>query len=227
LKTLKKLLRLLAYSLLILIIAIALFFLCDAVLGRIPTKAEANTHKDVLIYLQSDGTHCDLALPVKTSVIDWSREIRYEHTRSRDSNMTYLSFGWGEKIFYLETPQWSDLTVKNALRSSLGFGSPAVHTRFHFSLQAHENCIPIYLSWEQYRRLVAYLQKSLERNKQGQLIHIPTPTSYGPSDAFYEGHGHYGFNHSCNTWVNRALKSCGQKAALWTAFEKGVMRWHR
>jgi uncharacterized protein (TIGR02117 family) len=227
LKTLKKLLRLIAYGLLALIIAIALFFLCDAVLGRIPVNEEPNGGHDVLIYLQSDGTHSDLALPIKTPVIDWSHEILYAHTRSQDSNMTYLSFGWGEKTFYLETPNWEDLTVKNALRASLGFGSPAVHTRYHPSLQASENSIPIHLSWDQYRRLVAYLQKSLARSEQSQLIHIPTPDDYGPSDAFYEGNGHYGLNHSCNTWINRALKSCGQKAAVWTAFEPGVMRWYQ
>jgi hypothetical protein len=28
--------------------------------------------------------------------------------------------------------------------------------------------------------------------------------------------------HTCNTWANNGLKSCGQKAALWTPFDSGI-----
>ncbi len=43
-------------------------------------------------------------------------------------------------------------------------------------------------------------------------------------DAFYEAKGSYSFMKTCNTWANSALKSAGQKAALWTPSDKGIFR---
>ena len=41
-------------------------------------------------------------------------------------------------------------------------------------------------------------------------------------NAFYEAKGSYSLFTTCNTWANSALKSCGQKACIWTPFDTGI-----
>ncbi|HXU27639.1 MAG TPA: DUF2459 domain-containing protein, partial [Bacteroidia bacterium] len=49
----------------------------------------------------------------------------------------------------------------------------------------------------------------------------------GDNDSFYEAVGVYGLFYTCNTWANNGLKYCGQKACLWTPFEKGIFYQYR
>jgi uncharacterized protein (TIGR02117 family) len=160
-------------------------------------------------------------------VMDWRSMIRFEHTREGHANATHLTFGWGEKTFFMETPQWSDLSFANGFRACFGLGRPAVHTVFWYEVKESEKCIKIGLSKAQYRKLVDFLLVHFAYDSARQPINIKTPLSYGPHDAFYEGRGSYHLFHSCNTWVNNALKSCGQKASLWTAFGGGLFYLYR
>jgi hypothetical protein len=69
---------------------------------------------------------------------------------------------------------------------------------------------------------VLYIQNSFDKDVDGHFINIKTTANYGLNDAFYEAKGSYSLFCTCNTWANNGLKSCGQKAALWTPSDKGI-----
>lgn len=210
------------YSLLALVAFVLLYLLAAWCLARIPVSAEENSSPDITVYLRTNGVHTDIIVPVRSQEKDWSPEIRFAHTRSGDSSLSYLAFGWGDKGFYLETPTWADLKVRTAFRAAFGLGSSALHTTFCPQPQENEQCVRLEMSRQQYQRLISYIEHSWQNDSAGAPIPIPTEARYGLHDAFYEAKGNYSLFHTCNTWTNDALKACGQKACWWTPFDKGI-----
>lgn len=177
---------------------------------------------DIEIYILSTGVHTDIILPIETSIYDWRKDVRFEHTKSKNDDFNYVAFGWGDKGFYLETPEWEDLKATVALKAMTGFSSTAMHTTFYKDPITGTNCKAVHITPNQYENLTRYIQKSLERDSNGQLIHIVTDANYGSNDCFYEATGRYSLFKTCNSWANKALKSAGQKACLWTPFDDPI-----
>lgn len=177
--------------------------------------------KKIEIFILSNGVHTDIVVPIKSKYKDWSKEIRFQHTKSKDSLVNYLAFGWGDKGFYLNTPEWSDLKASTAFNAAFGLGSSAMHTTFYRSMKEAADCKKIKISVEEYQKLITYISESfkLGSNKNIQWI---SGYTYGNNDAFYEANGSYNLFYTCNTWANNALKSANQKASLWTVTDTGI-----
>lgn len=171
------------------------------------------------IYILSNGVHTDIVVPVKNEIKDWRNEIQFSQTKSKDSLINYIAFGWGDKGFYLYTPEWSDLKASTALKAAFGVSSSAMHTTFFKQLHESKDCKRILISKEDYKNLVTYVSESFSDPIHPQWIE---GHSYGKKDAFYEAKGSYSLFYTCNTWANNALKSANQKASLWTVYDKGI-----
>lgn len=220
----KKLLRYSIGSILAICSLLIIYLLTDFGLSRITVARETDSANEVEIFIKSNGVHTDIVVPVKNSQMDWSREIKYANTSSNDSTMPFLAMGWGDKGFYLETPTWGDLKFSTAFRAAFGLSTTAIHATFYRSMVESESCKKILISQKQYVRLVNYISGSLQKDSNGNAIWIRTNANYGNTDAFYEAKGTYSFYQTCNSWANAGLKASGQKACLWTAFDKGIFR---
>ena len=102
---LKKAFKFILKTLLGIIAFVALYLLSAFILSRITISKEANTKEEVTIYILTNGVHTDLVVPIKSDIYDWSNEIKYLNTTSKDSVYNYLAMGWGDKGFYLVVPQ--------------------------------------------------------------------------------------------------------------------------
>jgi len=201
---------------------VIIYLLCAFILSRIAVDREAGNSSDVTIFIKTNGVHTDIVVPVKNDQFDWSQDIKFENTVSKDSIEKYVAFGWGDKGFYLETPTWGDLTFTTAFKAAFALGTAAIHATFYKEMKEADDCVRINISKAQYQRLIEFISKSFKRNESGKVIYIPTNAMYGKDDAFYDAGGSYSLLHTCNTWSNNALKKCGQKACLWTPFDKGI-----
>ena len=220
--TIKKILKLVGKIILGFILFVGLYLLSAYILSRIGVDKEANDSKDVTIYIKTNGVHTDIVVPVKNDQFDWSKDIRFENTVSKDSAEKFVAFGWGDKGFYLETPTWGDLTFKTAFKAAFALSTAAIHATFYKEMNEDKDCVKINISKQQYQRLIAYIAKSFKRDASGKVIYIKTNAVYSKDDAFYDAGGSYSLFHTCNTWSNNALKKCGQKACLWTPFDTGI-----
>jgi len=180
--------------------------------------------KELSIYVMSNGVHTDIVVPVKNDVMDWSKMTRFEHTASKDTTFNFVAFGWGDKGFYLQTPQWSDLKFSVAFNAMFHLGSTAMHVDFIHEMMENPNCKEIRISKKQYEKLVTYIKGSFKYNQYGDVMQIRhVHDGYGPDDAFYEANGAYDLFTTCNSWANNALKACDQKAWWWTPIDKGIL----
>lgn len=217
-----KILKFTGLTLLVLVCLVGIYLLAAYVLSRISVAKESQTQGEIPIYILTNGVHTDLALPIYDEQIDWSKEVKFANTVGKDSAFEYVAFGWGDKGFYLETPTWADLKVSTALKAAFSLSTAAIHATFYKKLTEGADCVKINISKEEYARLIKYIQQSFITDAQGHLIHIQTNANYGDEDAFYEAKGSYNIFYTCNTWANNGLKSCGQKASLWTPFDTGI-----
>lgn len=218
----KKILKYILYFLLIFVGLIIVYLGLAFCLSRISVDKEPNLKEDIAIYILTNGVHTDIVVPVKTSQLDWSKEVKFSNTTLADTTSRYLAIGWGDKGFYLETPTWADLKASIAFNATFALGTTAIHATFYKTMVENESCRKIMVSNEQYSRLIKYIADSFQKDNRGHFLNIKTTANYGKADAFYEANGSYSMFHTCNTWANDALKSCGQKACLWTPFDTGI-----
>lgn len=201
---------------------IALYLLAAFGLSKIATPAESVTDKTVDIYILTNGVHTDIVVPLKTEQVDWSKEVKFENTVSKDTTAKLVAFGWGDKGFYLSTPTWADLKFSTAFKAAFALSTSAIHATFHQQLTESSSCKRITISKEQYARLISYIRSSFKIDANGHAINIKTNANYGDTDAFYEAKRRYNLFYTCNTWANNALKACGQRACLWTPMDKPI-----
>ncbi len=218
----KKIFKIIGFTLLALIVFVGLYFLFAYTLPKITVEKEPNTKNEITIYILTNGVHTDIVVPLRNEQIDWTQDFPFENTIAKDTTATFLAMGWGDKGFYLETPTWGDLTFRVAYKAAFGLSTAAIHATFYKTLEESETCKKIEISKSQYHRLISYIKKSLITDSNGKTINIKTNANYGNNDAFYEATGSYHLFHTCNTWTNNALKSCGQKSCLWTPFDTGI-----
>ncbi|HEY0978420.1 MAG TPA: TIGR02117 family protein [Flavobacteriales bacterium] len=222
---LKRLLRLLLRSILVVVALVLLYLGMAFMLSRIPVAGEGQVQAEIPVYLLSNGVHTDIVVPVHHPLADWERFVPASHSRGGDSTAQWVAFGWGDKGFYLETPTWNDLTARTAFRAAFALGGSAMHVTRHQQLEEGPDCKRFLMDETHYQRLVQGIEAGFRKGSDRPLpILIRTDAVYGTTDAFYEGTGRYNLFHTCNTWTNNVLKSAGQKACLWTPFDTGILR---
>ena len=203
-----------------------LYFGAAKLIERIAVPAQPTAEAATIpFYIHSNGVHTDLVMPVRSAVMDWSQELPYAHTTSGDTTYRFVGIGWGDKGFYLDTPEWKDLKLSTALGAGFWLNTTAMHVTYFRAadLKPGPDCAYIPLTPTQYRQLIAYIQRTFERDASGQVQWLKGH-SYADHDAFYEAKHKYSVLNTCNTWANNGLKAAGQKAALWTPFDTGMLR---
>nr|WP_288834976.1 TIGR02117 family protein [uncultured Flavobacterium sp.] len=201
---------------------ILLYVIVAYLLSKITIEKEADTKPEVKIFILTNGVHTDIVMPTISEQMDWSQQIQFKNTQAADSTYNYIAMGWGDKGFYLETPEWSDLKASVALKAVSGLSTTAIHATYYKQMKLGNDCKSMRISKEQYQRLITYITNSFQKDASGNFIPIITDANYGKTDAFYEANGSYSIFKTCNSWTNSALKACGQKCCLWTATDSGI-----
>ena len=174
----------------------------------------SNENSEKLIYLNTNGVHLDIVIPIEYIDSLVLSGIKY------NQNETYLSFGWGDENFYINTPTWNDLTFSTAFKAMFLESSTLMHvTRYR---QKRLGWVEIKVNELELKKLNHYLLNTFEVNQKGMKI-ILENKGYSSIDDFYRSKGSYSCFKTCNSWVNIGFKDSGLKSCLWTPFDFGLM----
>lgn len=132
----------------------------------------------------------------------------------------YVSFGWGDKEFYINTPEWKDLTFKTAFKALFLKSETAMHVTCYSTRYSSWRDIKICSS--QLDLLNRYIEKSFSKNENGSFKKLTVP-GYYENDFFFEAIGSFSLFKTCNVWVNNALKETGVPTSVWSPFDFGVL----
>ncbi|MDT9599031.1 TIGR02117 family protein [Sphingosinicella rhizophila] len=200
------------------------YLLAALLLGFLPANPDwREPGRGVTIFVRSNGVHTWIMVPKVNSDMDWQPLVPGTDLRDpRWGRGNYVGFGYGNRTFYLETPTWGDLTMKNALLAAFGSGRTLIHADHDHDPEADDHQRPIVLTRDQYRKLVHYIRASFEYGPEGRTIPLPG-RGYHDSDMFYEAVGPYNGVLTCNEWTGRALRRAGVRTGLWTPLAQSIM----
>lgn len=208
----------------IVLIVLAVYFGGVAVLGAIPVNADFTPSAEgIELCVRSNGIHTDYVVPAQTRVVDWHGQHPPAHFPRLTRMPAYIAYGWGDRGFYLETPNWSDLKLGTALVAVSGLGEGALHVEYLDHPRGGERVACTRVSEAQYTRLARYIQRTFKRDENGAVLRIDAP-GYGDADAFYEARGAYNLFFTCNEWVRRGLSESGIRAPAWSPFDGALLR---
>jgi uncharacterized protein (TIGR02117 family) len=193
-----------------------LYLAAGAIGGAIPRNSGwREARHGVTVYIATNGVHTGLILPTRTAEHDWSQLVHPDHIADPRYAGRYLWFGWGDRDFYLNTPTWSDLSLRTIARAAIGSDRTLVHV--DHLIEPWSDARPIRLSPRQYRALVSAIRGSFAG---------PQPIrGYDTADVFYPGRGHYDAIRTCNWWTGKMLAAAGVRVGAWTPFSATIMQW--
>ncbi|MFA9440129.1 TIGR02117 family protein [Uliginosibacterium sp. sgz301328] len=206
---------------------IVLYLLAIPILGLLPAHRhwKPPTQGEVTVWLITNGVHASLVFPANALGVDWFAWLPPQQTLARTrgkaipANFDHVSFGWGDRRFFLNTPRWRDLKVSTALWAASGLDATLMHVEYLPEPIAADDAVPFQLSRAQYVQLAAYVQSAFAPDAAGRPQQI-AEHSYGDFDVFFEARGHYNLFFTCNEWVRRALSDIGVRVPLWSPLDR-------
>jgi uncharacterized protein (TIGR02117 family) len=220
----KLFLRILGRAALALLAIPAIYFLGALILGAVPANPGwREARQGVTIFVRTNGVHTWIMVPKVMPEMDWRPYAPGAHLGDpRWGAASHVAFGYGNRTFYLETPTWGDLTMRNAFLAAFGRGRSLMHADHDHQPRPDDYQRPVTLSREEYRRLVAYLRAGFQLDSSGNTIPL-IGRGYGPTDMFYEAVGPYSALMTCNEWTGRALRHAGVRTGIWTPLSYSIM----
>lgn len=204
---------------------VVLYLLGALVLGFFSTEEVpiVQAEMDTDIFVRSNGVHTDFVLPVQSGATNWAQLFPYQDFGKVDSTYRFIAFGWGDKGFYIDTPEWSDLKFSTAFNALFFLSSTAMHVTYLSNQPTEgETCRRIPLTQAQHQQLLAYIQQSFQLDQAGNM-QLLKGKSYGQRDNFYEARGQYSFLRTCNVWTGQGLQRIGVRTPVWSPFDRAIL----
>lgn len=221
---LRKGLKWLGGSLALLVLVIVAYGLVAMALGHIRTNRDfrdAAQAEGVEVFLESNGIHTDIVMPIQSPVLNWATVLPLDELAGGDARLDHLAVGWGDRVFYLETKNWSDLQLGNALLAISGFDSSLLHLETEMRPRPGQYVRSLRLSQAQYRYLTNRIRTAFATGN-GDFGRI-AGAHYGRHDAFFAAQGRYSMVNTCNEWVRGVLADTGVDMPLWSPFGTGLL----
>lgn len=207
-----KFLKILLFSILSIITIYFVFALLFSFLRTIPSEQTCSPTKE--IFITSNGVHLDIVIPVEN--------VQPEFLEKLDilKGTKYVSFGWGDQEFYINTPTWADLTFGTAFKALFLKSKTAMHVTCYQS--SYQSWKRLKLCSPQLDLLNQYIENSFTKTEAGSLIKLNVEGYYN-YDSFFAAKGSFSFYKTCNIWVNKALKVIGVRTSIWSPFDFGIL----
>ncbi|MFV0645828.1 MAG: DUF2459 domain-containing protein [Sphingomonadaceae bacterium] len=179
------------------------------------------TDQGVEIIVETNGLHTGIVMPLVTGQKDWRPDFPASDLAESTLPYTHISVSWGAREIFLNTPEWTDLSARTALKVGT-IGDPGLlHVAHYIRPAAGENYRIVRLRPAEYTRLV----KDIEAHIYLSGSERKSYPGYGRADVFYDAPGRYSPLLTCNQWTSNRLASAGVRVGLWSPFSGGVMKW--
>lgn len=214
-KAVIKFFQLLKQAILLIIGTTAGYLIIAILFSILPTHPpELHCTADKEIFITTNGIHLDFVLPVENIHPEFVRKLNLP------AGTTFVSYGWGDKQFYINTPEWKDLTFSSAFNALFLKSETAMHVTCYSKKYSSWKSLKICDS--QLEILNRYIENSFRKTETGSLKRISVK-GYYDFDYFYEATGNFSLFKTCNIWVNKALKETGVKTSAWSPFDIGIL----
>ncbi|MGL5837140.1 MAG: DUF2459 domain-containing protein [Sphingorhabdus sp.] len=200
------------------------FYFIAALAGSIiPANPDWREPKDgIPIFVETNGVHVSLIVPMAAAGEDLSDLIRPEHLANRDLYGTHAMIGWGHGRVYRNARTWADVRSGDVASAIFGSDFTTLHIYHLIDPQPTRIRKRFHVSQAQFRRIIGEIRATFRLDENGRSIAHP---AYGADNLFYDSYGHYSAIMTCNEWSGGILRRAGVRMGIWTPLPGGVMRW--
>jgi uncharacterized protein (TIGR02117 family) len=174
------------------------------------------------IFVESNGVHVSLIVPITAAGEDMSDLLRPEHLPNPQLYGTHAMIGWGHGPVYRNAQTWDDVRSGDIASAIVGSDDTTLHIYHLINPQPLSHRKILKVSPQQYRILVSRIRATFRLNSLGESVAF---RAYADDNLFYDSHGHYSAFNTCNNWTGEILRDSGIRIGIWTPMPGGVMRW--
>lgn len=174
------------------------------------------------IFVETNGVHVSLIVPMAAAGEDLSDLIRPEHLHNRDLFGTHAMIGWGHGRVYRNARTWDDVKSGDIMSATIGSDFTTLHVYHLVNPQPLLHRKKLRVSNAQYGAIIRQIRATFRLNSRGQSVAHP---AYDADNLFYDSKGHYSAIHTCNNWTGNILRNAGVRIGVWTPLPGGIMRW--
>jgi uncharacterized protein (TIGR02117 family) len=217
-------LRLLYISIRYFLIVILSSFTLLTITALIPRKwSNYSRHNcNFKVCISNTGLHTNIIVPTQNKVSNWHNYLSLDRVGiDTESDYKYLSFGWGDRAFYLSTPTLADLKFSTTF-NALFLPTPSVMYVKGYQLLPNTvevKCIQV--NQDDYLQLVKYIEASFQLDGKGKKMRIAN--GHTSNAGFYAAVGDYSILNNCNTWTAKGLRKANVNTPLWDGFSSAIM----
>jgi uncharacterized protein (TIGR02117 family) len=176
----------------------------------------------ISLYISDQGIHTEVIVPVKNEYFDWNQYLQLtEIGRDATSDYKYLSIGWGDRAFMLETPTSAIINPVTAFKALFLLTPSTVQVESYRVVPRNLKTKCVKISGKNYLKMVNFIKNSFQLDAAGNKIKISY--GYDNSDSFYEAKGSYSILRTCNDWTAEALQKADVNTPLWSTLSSAIM----
>ncbi|MBL0925881.1 MAG: DUF2459 domain-containing protein [Sphingomonadaceae bacterium] len=200
------------------------FYMVAALAGsHIPANGSWTPPREgVDIFVETNGVHVSLIVPVSAVGEDLSDLIRPDQLANPDLYGTHVMIGWGHGRVYRNARTWGDVRSGDIAGAIVGSDDTTLHIYHLINPQILPHRKILRVSPQQYRIIVRQIRSTFRLNERGESVAY---AAYSPDNLFYDSRGHYSALYTCNNWTGDILRKAGVRMGIWTPMPGGVMRW--
>lgn len=218
--------RSLKWMALLIFTPLACYVAAGVVGALLPVNSDFQNASDgIEIFIYSGNVHSELILPLRRSEQDWTEtfpavsSLPAQPTSTGTDGLSHIAIGWGDRNFYTQTEQWSELTLATAANAFFAPTESVLHVQPVAAPYVSSRSMRVKISAEQYAALCQSIQSAIADTQ-------PIPdASFGDQDHFFSATGKFHLFNTCNNWVGERMKAAGIKVGRFTPLPKTVF-WH-
>ncbi len=180
------------------------------------------TDCDMQICVSNTGVHFNIIVPTKNNFFDWHKFFsisKVDIDPAPDYN--YLSFGWGDKDFYMLTPSLSDLKFSTTLKALFIPTSSVMYVKGYQVIPTDLEVKCVRVSKNDYSRLMEYIQGSFQLDIKGKTVRLGN--GHTVNAGFYAAVGSYSILRNCNSWTASGLRRANINTPLWDGLSTAII----
>lgn len=180
-------------------------FLLAGCAGMPPTKNIPAANAKHTIYFIYRGWHTSILLDAKLLA------AQNPHLVVDLKGQKYARIGWGDGDYFTGKSKSATTAAKALIASGYSAVQLLTYDYEPFSEIPADTRVPLAVTDEGMKKLVAYLGDSIAVDQQGKPVRLP---AFGDAmGSFFQSKDHYSLFSNCNTWSGNALRSAGLPVA--------------
>lgn len=177
---------------------------------------------DYQICVANTGIHSNILIPTQNNAYNWHNYLSIDKIGiDAATDYKYLSFGWGDKDFYMSVTTLSDIKFSTTFKAAFLPTHSVMYVKGYRALPKNieVNCIKV--DKANYLRLIEFIEASFQLNKNARITRIGN--GHTSNAGFYAAKGNYSILRTCNTWTGDALRKADINTPVWDALSFAIM----